>query len=76
MTLFVPDVSTCSPPELTAEDDPPDLQESEDNQEMTAELPFVGGPRPTMTKLKVNYYISSIISHHALPLCVLQTYLL
>ncbi|KAG7221855.1 hypothetical protein INR49_017031 [Caranx melampygus] len=53
-------------PELTAEDNPPDLQENEENQEMTAELPFVGGPRPTMTKLKENG-IEAIFTPHPCP---------
>lgn len=42
--------------------------EQEEAQEMT-QPPFVGGPKPTMTKLTVNYYISFLVSHHALRLC-------
>lgn len=54
MALSIPQVPTSSLPGLSAEDKPTGLLEQEEGQEMTAQLPFVGGPRPTMTKLKEN----------------------
>lgn len=55
MSLSVPQVPTSSLQVSSAEDEPTSLLEEEEGQEMTTEPPFVGGPRPTMTKLKVNY---------------------
>lgn len=75
MALSVPRVHPSGLPELPAEDSLTSPLEQEENQEVIAQLPFVGGPRPTMTKLKVNYYFSLLIFHHPLPLCALKTYL-
>lgn len=44
----------------------------DEGQEMVTQPAFVGGPRPTMTKLKVNDYLFSFVSH-ALHICGLQT---
>ncbi|XP_042341610.1 glutathione S-transferase C-terminal domain-containing protein [Plectropomus leopardus] len=52
MALSVPQVPTSSLQAPAAEDDPANLLEQEEGQE--TQLPFVGGPRPTMTKLKEN----------------------
>ncbi|XP_026215533.1 glutathione S-transferase C-terminal domain-containing protein [Anabas testudineus] len=54
MTLSSPQVPTSGLSEPSAEDNPTSLLEEEENQEMITQLPFVGGPRPTMTKLKEN----------------------
>lgn len=53
------------------EDNPASLLEEDEGQEMVTQPTFVGGPRPTMTKLKVNDYLFSVVSH-ALHLCGLQ----
>lgn len=76
MALSILQVPTSGLPEPSAKDNPTSLLDQEENQEMITQLPFVGGPRPTMTKLKVNYYFSLSISHHALPLCSLKTFVL
>uniref|UniRef100_A0A7N8XYI9 Glutathione S-transferase C-terminal domain-containing protein n=1 Tax=Mastacembelus armatus TaxID=205130 RepID=A0A7N8XYI9_9TELE len=52
MTLSIPHVPTSSPLGASPEHNPTCLLEQEENQEMTTQLPFVGGPRPTMTKLQ------------------------
>lgn len=70
MVLFNPHVP--SPLGPSAEDARTILVEQEEGQEMTTQPPFVGGPRPTMTKLQVNDYFSFLASHHA---SRLQTYL-
>lgn len=36
------------------EDNPASLLEEDEGQEMVTQPAFVGGPRPTMTKLRVN----------------------
>lgn len=60
MSLSILQVPTSGTLRPSAEDNPANLLEQEENQEMTTQ-PFVGGPRPTMTKLKVNHYISLLI---------------
>ncbi|RVE76204.1 hypothetical protein OJAV_G00005940 [Oryzias javanicus] len=63
--LFTLQVATSCPPgpspHLSAS-----LLEEEENQETTTSLPFVGGPRPTMTKLKKNG-IEAIFASHPCP---------
>lgn len=62
MALSIPQVLMSSLPGPSAEDVPTSLLELEEDQEMTAQPPFVGGPRPTLTKLQVNYNISFYLS--------------
>uniref|UniRef100_UPI0037E98B1D glutathione S-transferase C-terminal domain-containing protein n=1 Tax=Semicossyphus pulcher TaxID=241346 RepID=UPI0037E98B1D len=66
MALSAPQVPTSSIPGPTAEDNPTSLLEQEEGQEMTSQLPFVGGPRPTMTKLKENG-IEAVFAPHPCP---------
>ncbi|GAA6214823.1 glutathione S-transferase C-terminal domain-containing protein [Lates japonicus] len=60
--LQVPTSRTLGP---SAEDNPANLLEQEENQEMTTQS-FVGGPRPTMTKLKENG-IEAVFAPHPCP---------
>lgn len=53
MTLNIPQVPASNNPVQLAEDNQTGHKEQEESQEKTSQLPFVGGPRPTMTKLKV-----------------------
>lgn len=66
MDLSIPLVPMSSLPAPSAGDNPTSLLEQEEGQEVTTQPPFVGGPRPTMTKLQVNDYFSILVSHHAL----------
>lgn len=67
MALSIPQVPTFSlPAGPSAEDKPTSLLEQEEGQEMTSQLPFVGGPRPTMTKLKENS-IEAVFAPHPCP---------
>ncbi|XP_044045720.1 glutathione S-transferase C-terminal domain-containing protein isoform X2 [Siniperca chuatsi] len=66
MALSIPQVPTSSLPGPSAEDNPTSLLEQEEGQEMTTELPFVGGPRPTMTKLQENG-IEAVFAPHPCP---------
>lgn len=50
--------STVSP----AEDNPTSQVEEKEGHGMLTQPAFVGGPRPTVTKLKVNNYLSSFVS--------------
>jgi len=58
MALSIPQVLTSSLTGPSAVDISTSLLEQEEGQEMTEQLHFVGGPRPTLTKLQVNYNIS------------------
>uniref|UniRef100_A0A8D3A3C6 Glutathione S-transferase C-terminal domain-containing protein n=2 Tax=Scophthalmus maximus TaxID=52904 RepID=A0A8D3A3C6_SCOMX len=66
MTLSVPQVPTPRLPGLSAEEKPTSPLEQEDNPEMTTQLPFVGGPRPTMTKLKEKG-VEAVFAPHPCP---------
>ncbi|XP_041640174.1 glutathione S-transferase C-terminal domain-containing protein [Cheilinus undulatus] len=66
MTLTTPEVPVSSIPVPSSEVDPTRLLEQDENQEMTSQLPFVGGPRPTMTKLKENG-IEAVFTPHPRP---------
>uniref|UniRef100_A0A3P8T5C1 Glutathione S-transferase C-terminal domain-containing protein n=1 Tax=Amphiprion percula TaxID=161767 RepID=A0A3P8T5C1_AMPPE len=59
-------VPTSGLPEPSAEDNPATLLLQEEGQEVTTQLPFVGGPRPTITKLKENG-IESVFAPHPCP---------
>ncbi|XP_019956906.2 glutathione S-transferase C-terminal domain-containing protein isoform X1 [Paralichthys olivaceus] len=59
-------VPTSTPPVLSAKDNPSCQLEQEENQETTSQLPFVGGPRPTMTKLKEKG-IQAVFAPHPCP---------
>uniref|UniRef100_A0A673APY2 Glutathione S-transferase C-terminal domain-containing protein n=1 Tax=Sphaeramia orbicularis TaxID=375764 RepID=A0A673APY2_9TELE len=63
ITFFIPSLS--SPPGPAIEDIPASQLEHE-HQEMTTQLPFVGGPRPTMTKLQENG-IEAVFAPHPCP---------
>ncbi|KAM9857071.1 glutathione S-transferase C-terminal domain-containing protein [Aulostomus maculatus] len=65
ITLFIPAALPSSLPEPPAQHDP-HSQEEQEEQEMTTNPPFVGGPRPTMTKLKENG-IEAVFSPHPCP---------
>uniref|UniRef100_A0A4W6CAC4 Glutathione S-transferase, C-terminal domain containing n=1 Tax=Lates calcarifer TaxID=8187 RepID=A0A4W6CAC4_LATCA len=65
MSLSILQVSTSGTLRPSAEDNPANLLEQEENQEMTTQ-PFVGGPRPTMTKLKENG-IEAVFAPHPCP---------
>ncbi|KAM9313790.1 glutathione S-transferase C-terminal domain-containing protein [Pholidichthys leucotaenia] len=60
--LQVPTSSIPAPPVSS----PDNLLSQEDGREMTTPPPFVGGPRPTMTKLKENG-IEAIFAPHPCP---------
>ncbi|XP_036950652.1 glutathione S-transferase C-terminal domain-containing protein [Acanthopagrus latus] len=47
----------------SAEDNPTSLLEQEEGQEMSTQPPFVGGPRPTMTKLQENGIEAAFAPH-------------
>ncbi|CAJ1052379.1 Glutathione S-transferase C-terminal domain-containing protein [Xyrichtys novacula] len=66
MTLTIPQVPTSSIPAQSAEDNITSSMEQEESQEMTSQPPFVGGPRPTMTKLKENG-IEAVFAPHPCP---------
>ncbi|XP_040001837.1 glutathione S-transferase C-terminal domain-containing protein isoform X2 [Xiphias gladius] len=66
MALSIPQVPSSRLPGTSAEDNPTSLLEQEEDQEMTTQLPFVGGPRPTMTKLKENG-IEAVFDPHPCP---------
>ncbi|KAF3852556.1 hypothetical protein F7725_005911 [Dissostichus mawsoni] len=59
-------VPTSSAPGPSAESNPPSLLDQEEDQEKTKQPPFIGGPRPTMTKLKENG-IEAIYAPHPCP---------
>lgn len=56
MDLSVAQVPTVELPGPSAELSTANLLEPEEIQDVTTQLPFVGGPRPTMTKLKVHIF--------------------
>ncbi|XP_029368455.1 glutathione S-transferase C-terminal domain-containing protein [Echeneis naucrates] len=66
MTLSIANFSMTRTLEESVEDNPTTLPEQEQHQEMTTELPFVGGPRPTLTKLKENG-IEAVFAPHPRP---------
>ncbi|XP_020504078.2 glutathione S-transferase C-terminal domain-containing protein [Labrus bergylta] len=66
VTLTIPQVPPSSIPVLSAEDDPAHPLEQEESLAMTSQLPFVGGPRPTLTKLKENG-IEAVFAPHPCP---------
>ncbi|KAA8594730.1 hypothetical protein FQN60_011865, partial [Etheostoma spectabile] len=70
MALSIPQVSTASLPGPSIEDNPASLLEQEEGQETTTQLPFVGGPRPTMAKLKENG-IEAVFAPHPCPIWTL-----
>nr|XP_020457721.1 glutathione S-transferase C-terminal domain-containing protein isoform X2 [Monopterus albus] len=63
MALSVPQFPTVSLPGTSAEDNSASILEQEENQEMISQSPFVGGPRPTMTKLKENGIKAAFTPH-------------
>ncbi|XP_063739024.1 glutathione S-transferase C-terminal domain-containing protein isoform X2 [Eleginops maclovinus] len=64
ISFSTPEVPTSSLPGPPAESNQPSLLEQEEGQETN--LTFVGGPRPTMTKLKENG-IEAIFAPHPCP---------
>uniref|UniRef100_A0A8C2XR45 Glutathione S-transferase, C-terminal domain containing n=1 Tax=Cyclopterus lumpus TaxID=8103 RepID=A0A8C2XR45_CYCLU len=66
MALSIPHVLTSSLPGPSAEDISTSLLEQEEGQEMTEQLHFVGGPRPTLTKLQENG-IEAVFAPHPCP---------
>ncbi|XP_026026994.1 glutathione S-transferase C-terminal domain-containing protein [Astatotilapia calliptera] len=67
LLLSIPQAPTSGLPILSAEDNPTSLPvEEEEGREMAPEVPFVGGPRPTMTKLKENG-IEAVFTPHPCP---------
>nr|XP_043885229.1 glutathione S-transferase C-terminal domain-containing protein isoform X2 [Solea senegalensis] len=66
MALSIPQVPTVSLPGPPAESNPTNLLEQEDNHDTTTQQPFVGGPRPTMTKLKEKG-IEAVFTPHPCP---------
>ncbi|KAK5899044.1 hypothetical protein CesoFtcFv8_008563 [Champsocephalus esox] len=66
IALCTPQVPTSSAPGPSAESNPPSLLDQEEDQEKTKQPPFIGGPRPTMTKLKENG-IEAIYAPHPCP---------
>ncbi|XP_029289265.1 glutathione S-transferase C-terminal domain-containing protein [Cottoperca gobio] len=66
MAFSTPEVPTSCLPAPSEEDNPPGLLEQEEGPEKSPQLPFVGGPRPTMTKLKENG-IEAVFAPHPCP---------
>ncbi|XP_060948723.1 glutathione S-transferase C-terminal domain-containing protein [Limanda limanda] len=66
MALSNLQVPTSILPGLSAKDNPTSQLEPEENQETTSQLNFVGGPRPTMTKLKEKG-IEAVFAPHPCP---------
>uniref|UniRef100_A0A672GVS8 Glutathione S-transferase C-terminal domain-containing protein n=1 Tax=Salarias fasciatus TaxID=181472 RepID=A0A672GVS8_SALFA len=61
-----PSPPSPAPPVPTAEVASADLLEPEDGRESSTQTPFVGGPRPTMTKLRENG-IEAVFAPHPRP---------
>uniref|UniRef100_A0A3Q0SMW5 Glutathione S-transferase C-terminal domain-containing protein n=1 Tax=Amphilophus citrinellus TaxID=61819 RepID=A0A3Q0SMW5_AMPCI len=66
LLLSIPQVPMSALPALSAEASPTNLVVQEEGQDMTPQVPFVGGPRPTMTKLKENG-IEAVFTPHPCP---------
>ncbi|XP_069022821.1 glutathione S-transferase C-terminal domain-containing protein [Embiotoca jacksoni] len=66
LLLSIPQVPASSLPVVPSENNPASLLAQEEGQEMTTQLPFVGGPRPTMTKLQENG-IEAVFAPHPRP---------
>ncbi|KAM4750992.1 glutathione S-transferase C-terminal domain-containing protein isoform 2-T2 [Anableps anableps] len=66
LILSTVQVPTSSLTGLSQQENPDDLLLPEEAQEVTPDLHFVGGPRPTMTKLKENA-IEAVFSPHPFP---------
>ncbi|XP_068178589.1 glutathione S-transferase C-terminal domain-containing protein isoform X2 [Antennarius striatus] len=66
LVLSVPQLSTSSPSGPSEKDNPESQVEQEEDQEMTTQPVFIGGPRPTMTKLKENG-IEAVFAPHPCP---------
>ncbi|XP_061573307.1 glutathione S-transferase C-terminal domain-containing protein [Cololabis saira] len=64
--LPVPQLPTSSIPGPPSQGVPAILPAQDDSQETTTQLPFVGGPRPTMTKVKENG-IEAVFASHPCP---------
>ncbi|XP_024859976.1 glutathione S-transferase C-terminal domain-containing protein isoform X2 [Kryptolebias marmoratus] len=64
--LSDPQLPTSSLPGPLERDGPVSLLDQEEDREMSPQLPFVGGPRPTMTKLKEKG-IEAIFTPHPCP---------
>ncbi|XP_072241098.1 glutathione S-transferase C-terminal domain-containing protein [Leuresthes tenuis] len=66
LLLSIPQVSTSSLPGPSVQDTLDRLLAQEEGPEMTPQLPFIGGPRPTLTKLKENG-IEAVFAPHPCP---------
>lgn len=54
MALSIPQFSSSGLLAVAAGDEAPSSAEREEGQDVTTQAPFIGGPRPTVTKLEVN----------------------
>lgn len=75
MALSIPLAPMFSFPKMSEEDNTAIPLEQKEGQEMTTQPTFVGGPRPTMTKLKVKYFFVLLYNYITL-YTSLQTHLL
>lgn len=62
MTLSIPQFPTPGLPVAPAGVEQASSVEQDDGQDETTQPPFIGGPRPTVTKLEVNDYLSPSLS--------------
>lgn len=54
MALSIPQFPSSGLPTVAAGDEAASLVERDEGQDATTQAPFIGGPRPTVTKLEVN----------------------
>ncbi|CAG11486.1 unnamed protein product, partial [Tetraodon nigroviridis] len=66
MAFSTPLACLTGPPVSPTEDNPASRLEEDEGQETVTQPPFVGGPRPTMTKLKENC-IEAVFAPHPRP---------
>lgn len=54
MTLSIPQFPSSGLPVVPVGDEAVSSVERDEGQDVTTQAPFIGGPRPTVTKLEVN----------------------
>lgn len=62
MALSVPQLPSSGLPAVPAGDEAASSAEGDEGQDATTQAPFIGGPRPTVTKLEVNDHFYSSLS--------------
>lgn len=62
MALSIPQFPLSGLPALPAVDEEASSAERDEGQDVSTQAPFIGGPRPTVTKLEVNDHFLSYLS--------------